>query len=1329
MDDAGNVVVAWQSINQEWGGEPGHGTGQPGVSWGVYARQFTPDRVPLNGEPEFLVNETITGPQRSPNVGMDSEGNFVITWESNSHDFAGKSWEVYVRQYNSDGTPSTGEELVNSWGTGPQINPIVVENSLGDFGIFWMGQGEAHLDGVHGRLYYHDLPEAPSEPCRFPIGDQFLVSETFALEGSAPSVAMLNDANQFVVAYGSFEEVEEGSGYDVYFAIHDSEGVLLTVPALVNEVNVTGDQIAPVVASDGHNNFFIVWQSADEVGSRVYGRWYAFDPATNNFSALTDELLLDELAVSGEQYAPTVAMSGVAESSALVAWSGNAMGDLDVYVMEVLHPDATEGTDLIPGISEVPTVINETTEGDQTAAAVAMTLDGSRYVIAWQGPGIVTAEEPEPLAEEEEEEVPTIDVFFRYYGGTGLGSEIVANFELAHDQVEPAVAMDALGNFAIAFTSEGQVSSGSDIYVSRFDSDGNPIAQDELVNPDPLTRPQRAPTIAMDAVGNVLVGWQAVHADEFSWGIYAREYDPAGVGTWRDTFPVNEYVMGPQTTPVLATSPDGFTVIAWNGQDPTHSWAVHAQTFQMLSGEADQRLTEEDLILNAYFEPEGAPPAAAMDARGRSIVTWESYAEDGSGLGIFAQLLDDRGNPIGERISVNTVTEGNQRSPAVAMSEDGYFVITFESEVTEGDVTTVKLFARRFAPDGTPLDPVEIPVTMTSFGEQRAPAVVMGEDHSFVIAWQGYQTETSEDTDIFARRFNPSGTADGAAFIVNQHQGLDQFGPALAMNDSGDLVITWVSDHPALVPELEDTEKSIFAQFFPKTGQMPTEPEVLVHKYVKDAQEHPRVAMDPAGNFVVVWQSINQDGGTWGVFARQFNRDLVPYLPRETVVNVTRTGLQRYPSVGMSEDGRFVVTWQSMNRGEVVSSWDVYQRQYTPDGRPAGGEYLVNESWTSGPQTNPVVAQSPGAKFGIFWLGSGEEHVEGVYGRLYSTPRSTLANKIMAVGTGPGSPATVHVYDAETGELLRSMQPFGDWSGGVNVAVGDVDGDGYADVIVAAASNAMSTVAIFSGQTGEFMGSFYGFTPLYTGGVNVAAADVNGDGQADIILGAATGLAHVRIVDGTMIDQTIPETAEIAPWAQLGNFYAFTPLYAGGVTVAAADFNCDGRADVITGAASGMAHVRVIDAAQLDQRMPTTAEIAPWALLANFYAFTPAYLGGVNVAAGDFNGDGSMDIITGARIGMAHVRVIDATGMHLLTPQAEIAPSALLANFYAFDPFAPGGVSVCSLHGVDSYDDLVVGTGEGSSLLHVLDSDDLAELMSFNPFESSFTDGIVVAAC
>jgi autotransporter-associated beta strand protein len=285
------------------------------------------------------------------------------------------------------------------------------------------------------------------------------------------------------------------------------------------------------------------------------------------------------------------------------------------------------------------------------------------------------------------------------------------------------------------------------------------------------------------------------------------------------------------------------------------------------------------------------------------------------------------------------------------------------------------------------------------------------------------------------------------------------------------------------------------------------------------------------------------------------------------------------------------------------------------------------------------------------------------------------------------------VYHTPTGLIFSILHPFPGYTGGVSVAAGDINGDGVPDIVAAASSGAAPEVGVIDGKTGAILADFFAFAPSFTGGVSVAVGDVNGDGRADIIVGAgAGGGPEVKVLDGTKLNQILAN-GEIAQSAVLADFFAFAPSFTGGVNVAAGDVNGDGRADVIVGAGSGGApEVKVVDASKLNQLL-ATGEIAPSALLGDFFAFAPIFTGGVSVAAADVNGDGRADVIVGAGPGGGpEVKVLDSTKL----ANGGIAPGALLGDFFAFAPAFAGGVSVAAadVNG-DGRADVIVGAGPG----------------------------------
>ena len=184
----------------------------------------------------------------------------------------------------------------------------------------------------------------------------------------------------------------------------------------------------------------------------------------------------------------------------------------------------------------------------------------------------------------------------------------------------------------------------------------------------------------------------------------------------------------------------------------------------------------------------------------------------------------------------------------------------------------------------------------------------------------------------------------------------------------------------------------------------------------------------------------------------------------------------------------------------------------------------------------------------------------------------------------------IKVFDGTNGVEVRDF--FADFdprvyplfTGGVFVAAGDVNGDGYADIIVSLGFGGSPEVKVFDGEGGALLLDFYAYDPHFVGGVWVAAGDVNGDGLADIITGAGIS-PHVKVFSDN--NETL-----------LDSFFAFDPRFIGGVRVAATDVNGDGRDDLVLAAGPfGGPEVLILDALSLAQ-------------LDAFFAFDLVFRGG-----------------------------------------------------------------------------------------------------------------------
>lgn len=313
-------------------------------------------------------------------------------------------------------------------------------------------------------------------------------------------------------------------------------------------------------------------------------------------------------------------------------------------------------------------------------------------------------------------------------------------------------------------------------------------------------------------------------------------------------------------------------------------------------------------------------------------------------------------------------------------------------------------------------------------------------------------------------------------------------------------------------------------------------------------------------------------------------------------------------------------------------------------------------------------------------------------------------------GTAEGLPALVRSLTPDGKEQLV-VQPFDpSYTGGARVAQGDFNADGTLDIVVGSGPGSRAIVRIFDGKTGNGLGTVLPFEDSFTGGIFVAAGDINGDGKADLVVTPDVGGSSRTIIYNNGKDNAI-----------ISNFFGINdPDFRGGARCAVGDINNDGKADVVIAAGfGGGPRIAGFSGATMGPNSGTR-------LFNDFFAFADKLNNGTYVAVGDLNADGFADLIAGAGPdGGPRITAFD--GKNLVTT----GTVTTIANFFAFPDSVRTGVRVAAVNlNGDNRIDIVAGMGGGRALVRGFAGSNTlfgnpAAIFEYEPFANS-TAGVFV---
>jgi len=387
----------------------------------------------------------------------------------------------------------------------------------------------------------------------------------------------------------------------------------------------------------------------------------------------------------------------------------------------------------LTSISAAEFQVNTRTSNDQKDAAIAMDATGN-FVVVWNS---------------YRQDGDSGGIFAQHFdpNGTPVGDEFQINTTTEGNQARPSVAMDAGGNFVVAWQGPGL--SEEDIFAQRFDPNGQPLGGEFQVNSF-TDGAQEEPAVAMTAGGAFVVVWESenVPQDANKTSICAQLYDSTGLPVGAE-FTINTQIAACRY-PDVAMDDDGNFAIVWLNQNGANSIVLRPYA-------PDGTAEAQPLKLNTVRFSSVTQPSIAIAGTGRFVVVWDGDPNRAGDDDIHALRLPVDEGTIVNQFMVNTTRAGAQQNPKVAMNSHGEFVIVWDSETGLGN-TERDIFGQCFDSLGNAIGD-EFQLNTFVDGEQKEPVVALSEDGCFVTIWE------SDDQDgsgygIFGRIGPITGSAD-----------------------------------------------------------------------------------------------------------------------------------------------------------------------------------------------------------------------------------------------------------------------------------------------------------------------------------------------------------------------------------------------------------------------------------------------------------------------------------------------------------------------------------------------------------------------------------------
>jgi len=411
-------------------------------------------------------------------------------------------------------------------------------------------------------------------------------------------------------------------------------------------------------------------------------------------------------------------------------------------------------------------------------------------------------------------------------------------------------------------------------------------------------------------------------------------------------FQVNTYKNDSQDKAQIAALSGGDFVVCWQSYEQDGAgWGVYGQLFS-----AQGEKVGSEFQVNTYSNDSQLEPQIASLLGGGFVLCWTSYGQNGFEYGSYGQLFGPSGERIGNEFRAGSYPSSFQNDPYIAPLSNGGFVICWSGEGREG----LGIYGQKFSASGEKVGD-EFRASSSAAKYQMRPIISLLSEGNFVICWES-EAQDGSALGVYGQLLSAVGDKIGSEFQVNSYTSGYQQKPSIAPLFGGGFVICWESWFQ------DGSGSGIYGQLFSKNAEKMGS-EFMVNSYTNNNQRNPKTTNLSKDVFGVCWESNEQDGSNSGIYGQLFLTN-GHKLGSEFQVNSYVWSVQFNPIPSPLKDGNFVICWESIDQDG--SGGGIYAQLFSETGKRIGNEFRVN-TYTLGDQKDPLIAPLSGGDFVICW--------------------------------------------------------------------------------------------------------------------------------------------------------------------------------------------------------------------------------------------------------------------------------------------------------------------------------------------------------------------------